>query len=79
MVKQGTPEEEKVGSVPSGGKEANETLEECCIREIQEETGYEVIIILPLFVKSNDDVEVHYFILKWEFTMVQLTFKIRII
>lgn len=27
---------------PGGGLEANETLEECCIRELREETGYEV-------------------------------------
>ena len=27
---------------PGGGIEAGETLEECCIRELKEETGYEV-------------------------------------
>lgn len=27
---------------PGGGIEANETLEECCVRELREETGYEV-------------------------------------
>lgn len=28
--------------IPGGGLEKNETLEECCVREIQEETGYAV-------------------------------------
>lgn len=40
MVLQGKPEEEKRWSVPSGGKEGDETLEDCCIREVYEETGY---------------------------------------
>nr|QRZ16296.1 NUDIX hydrolase [Virgibacillus sp. AGTR] len=33
MVLQGTPEEPKRWSVPSGGLEAGETFEECCVRE----------------------------------------------
>lgn len=37
MVLQGKPEEEKRWSVPSGGKEKGETLEQCCIREVYEE------------------------------------------
>lgn len=40
MVLQGKPEEEKRWSVPSGGKEEDETLEDYCIREVYEETGY---------------------------------------
>lgn len=27
-------------SIPGGGLEKNETLEECCVREVREETGY---------------------------------------
>jgi len=65
MVLQGQPHEKKVWSIPSGGKELNETYEECCIREISEETGYEVEIVKPLFVKEGNsygfDVIVHYF------------------
>lgn len=65
MVKQGLPKEEKRWSIPSGGKEATETNEACCIREISEETGYDAKIIKPLFVKESIeqgiDVKVHYF------------------
>lgn len=34
MVLQGKEGEEKRWSVPSGGLEKGETLEECCIREV---------------------------------------------
>jgi len=65
MVLQGQPHEKKVWSIPSGGKELNETYEECCIREISEETGYEVEIVKSLFVKEGNsygfDIIVHYF------------------
>ncbi|MBP0725234.1 NUDIX hydrolase [Bacillus sp. RG28] len=65
MVLQGQPHKKKVWSIPSGGKELNETYEECCIREISEETGYEVGIVKSLFVKEGNsygfDVIVHYF------------------
>lgn len=65
MVLQGQPHEKKVWSIPSGGKELNESYEECCIREIKEETGYEVKIVKPLFVKEGTSygfaVTVHYF------------------
>lgn len=65
MVKQGLPEEEKRWSIPSGGKEANETYEACCIREMSEETGYDVQIVKALFVKEiveqGIDVKVQYF------------------
>lgn len=68
MVLQGKPEEKKVWSVPSGGLEKNETIEECCIREIFEETGYEAEIVERLFVKEGVsygfEVEVHYFEVK---------------
>lgn len=64
MVLQGKPEEEKLWATPSGGKETGETYEECCIREVFEETGYEVEIIEELQVKQNDFVEVHYFLVK---------------
>ena len=67
MVLQGTPEEEKTWSIPSGGKEDGETFEVCCVREIKEETGYLTKVIEEVQVKKRtyDDVqveaEVHYF------------------
>jgi ADP-ribose pyrophosphatase YjhB (NUDIX family) len=70
MVLQGKPEEKKMWSVPSGGKENNETFEECCVREIEEETGYEVEIVEEIKVKTgsyaelNVSFEVHYFLVK---------------
>ncbi|WP_062104342.1 NUDIX hydrolase [Bacillus niameyensis] len=68
MVLQGRREETKTWSIPSGGLEKHETFEECCIREIMEETGYEVRLIEKLFVKkgSYEEInllfEVHYFL-----------------
>ncbi len=35
---------------PGGGLESGETLEECCVRELREETGYEVKPVKPLIV-----------------------------
>jgi ADP-ribose pyrophosphatase YjhB (NUDIX family) len=65
MVLQGKTHEEKKWAIPAGGKEGDETFEECCIREVQEETGFEVKITRPLFIKEGTtygvDVEVHYF------------------
>ncbi|GIN87698.1 DNA mismatch repair protein MutT [Heyndrickxia sporothermodurans] len=68
MVLQGKPEEVKTWSVPSGGLESGETIEECCIREVYEETGYQTEIVEKLYVKNtvidNFDVQVHYFLLR---------------
>jgi ADP-ribose pyrophosphatase YjhB (NUDIX family) len=65
MVLQGKEDEEKLWAVPAGGRELNETFEECCIREVFEETGYEVKIVRPLFIKTGVtfgvEVKVHYF------------------
>jgi 8-oxo-dGTP diphosphatase len=53
MVLQGKPEEEKRWSVPSGGLEKGETIEECCVREVWEETGYVVKIKEKLHIKEG--------------------------
>ncbi|MCA0992221.1 NUDIX hydrolase [Pseudalkalibacillus hwajinpoensis] len=46
-------------AVPSGEVEKDETPEMCCIREVKEETGYDVAIEKPLFVKDQDVNGVH--------------------
>lgn len=65
MVLQGKTDEEPKWSVPSGGVEPGETIEECCAREVWEETGYRVQVGQKLFEKRGQSygwiVEVHYF------------------
>lgn len=39
---------------PGGGLEANESLKECCTREVEEETGYVVITTDDEFVTVNE-------------------------
>jgi ADP-ribose pyrophosphatase YjhB (NUDIX family) len=56
-------------AVPSGGLEENETLEQCCVREVKEETGYDVEVVKQIFVKSKETssgikVTTHYFEVK---------------
>lgn len=70
MVLQGRPEEKKTWSIPSGGKEYNETFQGCCVREIEEETGYIAEIVQEIKVKRGVyeelkiSFEVHYFLVK---------------
>lgn len=66
MVLQGKPDEKFKWSVPSGGIETGETFEECCVREVWEETGYKVKVTEKLFEKRGQsygwNVEVHYYL-----------------
>lgn len=39
-------------AAPSGGIEEGETPEECCVREVKEETGYDVKVIEQLRIKE---------------------------
>ncbi|WP_257351819.1 NUDIX hydrolase [Pseudalkalibacillus decolorationis] len=68
MVYQGRDDEQKLWTVPSGGKEENESVGMCCLRELEEETGYRGEIIEPLFVKKGHsfgyEVTVHYFLVR---------------
>jgi ADP-ribose pyrophosphatase YjhB (NUDIX family) len=68
MVLQGKEDEEKLWAVPAGGKENRETFEQCCVREVLEETGYETEILRQLFMKtaviSGINVKVQYFEIK---------------
>ncbi|MFD1738696.1 NUDIX hydrolase [Bacillus salitolerans] len=55
-------------AIPSGGMEKGETPEQCCLREMKEETGYDVRIVEKLFVKETVikgiDVKTYYFIVE---------------
>lgn len=57
--------ESECWAVPSGGIEKGETPEECCVREVKEETGYDVSLIEKLLVKETVikgiKVKTHYF------------------
>ncbi|MEI4621020.1 NUDIX hydrolase [Bacillus pfraonensis] len=71
MVLQGRPdveEAERKWSVPSGGKWSEETFEECCIREVKEETGYDVCIIKSVYEKKGNsngyDVHIVYYVVE---------------
>ncbi|MBP2078798.1 NUDIX hydrolase [Oceanobacillus polygoni] len=70
MILQGKPEEKKAWSVPSGGKEKNESFQACCIREVEEETGYMVEVVDKIkqkkgsYKENNISFEVHYFLVR---------------
>lgn len=70
MVLQGKQEEEKTWSIPSGGLEANEDLEHCCLRELLEETGYigeicgKVKVKKDVLKELNIIIEVHYYLVE---------------
>lgn len=67
LVLQGPPEEEKKWSVPSGGVEQGESLQECAEREFYEETGLAVRVTEELKIRSGEyenaavSFAVHYF------------------
>lgn len=46
--------------IPGGGIEGNESLEECCIREVSEETGY-LIEIDKMYLTINEYYEEWFF------------------
>lgn len=53
MVKQYVQRGDIVGNFPGGGVEADETPEQACIREVKEETGYDVRITNLLHDKDG--------------------------
>jgi ADP-ribose pyrophosphatase YjhB (NUDIX family) len=57
MVLQGKPEEQKTWSVPSGRKEPNESYEQCCVREVREETGYAVAVNQVVLTKLDGAIQ----------------------
>lgn len=52
MVLQGQKDEPKRCSVPGGGQEEGETLEEYYVREVWEETGYCVEVVHKIYEKK---------------------------
>jgi len=70
MVLQGKPEEEKCWSVPSGGREDGESLQNCCIREVLEETGYQIKVIRKLTDKQGMHGLVEYIVTYFEVEII---------
>ena len=54
LVLQGVPGEEKKWTVPAGGVEGNETVEQCCAREFFDETGLTVRIQEKLNTRTGE-------------------------
>lgn len=54
LVLQGAPGEEKKWTVPAGGIEGNETVEQCCAREFFDETGLSVRILKKLNTRTGE-------------------------
>ncbi|MDQ0429718.1 ADP-ribose pyrophosphatase YjhB (NUDIX family) [Planomicrobium stackebrandtii] len=53
LVLQGVPGEEKKWTVPAGGLEGSETVEQCCTREFFEETGLTVRVVEKLNIRAG--------------------------
>lgn len=47
---------ENIG-IPAGAFEENETIEECIIREVQEETGLKILDLMVIGISSNPNTE----------------------
>jgi 8-oxo-dGTP diphosphatase len=71
MVLQGRPEEEKRWSVPSGGQELEETLEDCCLREVFEETGYRSQVIRKIKEKTGSYGSMKYQVTYYELKILE--------
>ncbi|MET0960751.1 MAG: NUDIX hydrolase [Psychrobacillus psychrotolerans] len=71
MVLQAAPGEEKKWTVPSGTLEEYETIEECCIREFVEETGF-VVKTLDKIHNKNGVISEHGISYSVEYFLVEI-------
>lgn len=71
MVLQAAPGEEKKWTVPSGTLEEDETIEECCIREFVEETGF-VVKTLDKIHNKNGVISEHGISYSVEYFLVEI-------
>lgn len=71
MVLQAAPGEEKKWTVPSGTLEEDEMIEECCIREFVEETGF-VVKTLDKIHKKNGVISEHGISYSVEYFLVEI-------
>lgn len=71
MVLQAAPGEEKKWTVPSGTLEENETIEECCVREFVEETGF-VVKTLDKIHNKNGVINEHGISYSVEYFLVEI-------
>ncbi len=72
LVLQGVPGEEKKWTVPAGGQEQGETLEQSCIREFYEETGLTVQIEKQLSTRTGEyeDSKVSFEVVYFQVTVI---------
>ena len=71
MVLQAAPGEEKKWTIPSGTLEEGETIEECCIREFVEETGF-VVKTLDKIHNKNGVISEHGISYSVEYFLVEI-------
>ncbi|WP_419957805.1 NUDIX hydrolase [Psychrobacillus psychrotolerans] len=71
MVLQAAPGEEKKWTVPSGTLEEDETIEECCVREFVEETGF-VVKTLDKIHNKNGVISEHGISYSVEYFLVEI-------
>lgn len=50
---------------PGGGQENNETLEQCVIREVEEEYGIKIAPIKQVYIYENKNNIEHFFVCNW--------------
>ena len=64
LIKRGKPPRQGSWSLPGGGQKLGETIEECALREVQEETGLQVsltgLIDVVNSIQPDDNTRIRY-------------------